>query len=203
MKKRVRCKECGGRGYRVQMRCSPLTVPWDELYPCRACKTSGSIMVEKRERVGRRGLVATFLVVIIVIAFFFLTGCATAPQRSSSGLIVGIARLPVAVVAGIAEVATGYDFNVSSDQASVRIRGYCSQKYGGDRSDYSACVNGAFGGYGDSNRGGSGRYRRSLCDRFSGLARGRCQRTEAIEADGEQFGASVGAGGSVPLVPSP
>lgn len=142
-------------------------------------------------------------IVLVFVGAFALAGCATAPQRSSPGLIVGVARLPFAIVGGVAEVLTGYDFNISADQASVRVRDYCSQKYGGDRSDYSACVSGAFGGYGDSNRGGSGRHRRSLCDRFSGLARGKCQRVEMIEADGEQFGASVGAGGSVPLVPIP
>jgi hypothetical protein len=137
--------------------------------------------------------------VFALVAVFALTGCVGVPQRSSPGLIVGVARFPFAVVGGVAEVITGYDFNISSDQASVRIREYCSQKYGGDRSDYAACVSGAMGGYGYNNRG-SGRYRRTVCDRFSGLARGKCQRYEAIEADGEQFGASVGAGGSVPLI---
>lgn len=144
-----------------------------------------------------------WFVLLALVAAFALTGCATmAPQRRQVGLIEGVVRFPFAVVGGVAEVVTGYDFNVSSDQASVRIREYCSQKYGGDRSDYSACVSGAIGSYENANRG-SGRHRRSLCDRFSGLARGKCQRTEAIEADGEQFGAAVGAGGSVPLVPSP
>lgn len=148
-------------------------------------------------------MTSKWFAVLALVAAFALAGCATAPQRNSSGLIVGVARLPFAMVGGVVEVLTGYDFSISADQASVRIRNFCSQKYGGSHSDYSACISGAFGGYGDSNRGGSGRYRRSLCDRFSGLARGSCQRAEMIELDGEQFGASVGAGGSVPLVPIP
>lgn len=208
MRKIVQCTNCSGRGSWNRL---PFLGFLGEIYTirCESCGGSGKVEREVSQispEKARRNLVTTFVAVVllVLVAFFVLAGCATMPpQRRQVGLIEGVVRFPFAIVGGVAEIVTGYDLDISMDQTSVRIREYCREKYGGDRSDYSACVDGAFGGYGDQNRGSNKKYRRSLCDRFSGVARGKCQRAEMIEADGEQFGASVGAGGSIPLLPHP
>lgn len=136
---------------------------------------------------ARVNLLITLLVLVLITLAVALGGCATTniPRRGVPGLVAGIVIAPFAIAGGVVSAFSGYDIDVVTDEATIKIREYCSQ-YRGDRFDYGVCLAAAHG-----NRD----YYHLSCGSYRGLDRGKCERAKSIGDAAEKFGAGIGKSG--------